>query len=531
MRRWARWAAVATLGLVGAALAVPTTGHAEIGVDEVVSALGLEPEPADYVVLVDTSGSMNAGGRYAKVRSELGKLVRGLDPDDRVSLLSFDSKVSPRFRGAVGTHPDAVVSKLPKKAAGKHTDIGAAIAAGLTQLEKPDTHRQAALILITDGKIDAPGSKYKNAGSSAWKDLQDRASALEADHQVAAYAVALQASTDAGLLKQVFPQASEVSAAQVGTRFAEVGADLVRLQAAAALTDELATPISVVWHGDLGQALAEGEPVDAELIFTSPYPHVPVTLTDVTPKVPEGLDVTISGLPEEIALQPGQSVTVPVRIAVSGSAGWGTSVGLTATVSSPWQAALTDQLGVAFAPSIEGTVAVAAAPVKLPPALLPTVGAVAVGVLALIAVLWLVRFLLAPPMDGLLTVRSGERELADIPVRGHRMKVSAPAAAIDLTGLTGTVRGRRSGKGQQAVVVDLRFGAERARGQILDGASLALGELSVTFLSKHRRIMDKIGFPEASAAEGSEGGGENVTRAGDPIPFTQSPSEGQGDQS
>lgn len=173
--------------------------------------------------------------------------MAGLDSDDRVFLLTFDTKVTPRFRGVVGKKPTAVLAKLPRKASGKHTDIGAAIAAGLTELEKADTHRLAALILITDGKVDAPGSTYSNSRSAAWKALQGRAAALGTNHQVAAYAVALQASTDAGLLKQAFPQASEVGASQVGARFAQVGGDLVRLQAAQALKDELGHPIP--WSG------------------------------------------------------------------------------------------------------------------------------------------------------------------------------------------------------------------------------------------------------------------------------------------
>ena len=514
MRRWARWTAVA-LGVLGAALAVPTTAHAEVGVDDVVSALGLASEPADYVVLVDTSGSMTAGGRYQKVRSELGRLVRGLAADDRVSLLTFDTRVSQRFRGVVGKHPDAVVAKLPKKAAGKHTDIGAAIAAGLTQLEKADTHRLAALILITDGKVDAPGSTYKNPKSSAWQGLQTRASALEADHQVAAYAVALQASTDAGLLKKVFPQATEVSASQVGARFAQVGGDLVRLQAAEALKQEVAQPITVAWAGDLGHALAEGGSVDAELTFSSPYAHVPVMLTDVQPVASDGLTVTIAGLPDEIVLEPGQDLALPVQVAVSGSAGWSSTVGLSATVSSPWRDALTDQLGVEFAPAIEGTAPIPAAPIKLPPSMLPTLASIAGALAGLAALLWLVRLVRTPRMNGLLSVRAGDRDLADIPVHGRRMKIEAPEAATELKGLSGTVSGRRLARGQNGVAVDLRFGAERARGPIADGATVPLGEMTVTFTSKRRRILDKIGFPEAAASAESGNALEDVPRTGD----------------
>ena len=514
MRRWARWAAVA-LGLFCAAMAVPATAHAETGVDDVVSALGLASEPADYVVLVDTSGSMNAGGRYTKVRTELGKLVAGLDSDDRVSLFTFDTKVTPRFRGVVGKKPTAVLAKLPRKASGKHTDIGAAIAAGLTELEKADTHRLAALILITDGKVDAPGSTYASSKSAAWKALQGRAAALETSHQVAAYAVALQASTDAGLLKQAFPQASEVGASQVGARFAQVGGDLVRLQAAQALTEELTHPISVVWSGELGRALSDGVAVEAKLSLTSPYAHVPVELSDLRAVASDGLTVNLSGLPASIELDPNQSVTLPVRVTVAGSAGWSSGVGLAATVSSPWQEDQTDKLGVGVAPRSKGTAPIPAAPIKLPPTLLPTLATVAAIAAALGLALWLVRLLLVPPMSGLLTIRLGDRELADIPLRGRRMKVTAPEIATELHGLAGTVAGRRVANGGSAVVVDLRFGSVPASGRILDGAALALGEMTVTFTSRHRRILNKIGFPGEPVAEESGDAPVGVARWGD----------------
>lgn len=517
MRRWARWTAVA-LAVLGAAVAVPTAARADVGVDDVVAALGLTAEPADYVVLVDTSGSMNDGGRYKAVRSELGKLVKSLDADDRVSLLTFDTKVSSRFRGTVGKDPGKVLAKLPRKAAGKHTDIGAAIAAGLTALEKPDTHRLAALILITDGKVDAPGSAFKNPKSSAWTALQGRAAALGTDHQVAAYAVALQASTDAGLLKKVFPQASEVNASQVGARFAQVGGDLVRLQAAEALKQEISAPITVTWSGDLGRALAEQESVDARLSFTSAYAHVPVALSDVRTVASDGLVVNIAGLPETIEIDPGQTVTVPVHVTVSGSAGWSSTVGLAANVGTPWRTALTDQLGLEFSPALEGTASIPAPPIKLPPSLLPTVATVAAVLAGLGVVFWLVRLALIPTMSGLLTIRSGDRELADIPVHGRRMKVSAPDAATELQGLSGSVAGKRIARGEAGVTVDLRFGSVRARGPIADGATVALGEMTVTFVSKRRRILDKIGFPDPESSESGDAA-PAVPRTGDPIPL------------
>jgi hypothetical protein len=487
------------LGVLGATLMAPSGARADTGVDDVVTALGLTSEPADYVVLVDTSGSMRADGRYGKVRQELDALVASLDSDDRVSLLTFDSKATSRFRGKVGDNPSAVTSRLPASAEGDHTDIGAAIAAGLTELEREDTHRLAALILITDGNLDAPGSKYADVKGSAWKQLKTRAAALNASHQVAAYAVSLLASTDAGLLKKVFPQSTEVTASQVGEEFAGVGGDLVQLQAAEALRTELAQPIQVHWTGDLGAALANGTPVDAQIEVVSPFAHVPVALTDLAVQAPPGLDVQLTGLPAEVTLQPGARATLPVRAAVTGSAGSGATVVLTATVTSSWQKAA-DGLGVEFAPALEGAADVPPPPIKLPPNLVPTIGAILGAALAAVLLFLAVRALFTPSMSGLLTFRRDGRDLADIVLKGRRMKLSAPEGATELTGLAGRAAGARAAvRGEHAVRVDVRFGATSARGVIADGGTLAMGEVEVGYTSGRRRILDKIGLPRTTS--------------------------------
>ncbi len=495
MRSWARLGAVALTLVGGALLGAPAAAADSLGVDEVVAALGLTSEPATYVVMADTSGSMNAGGRYTNLRRELGKLVDSLDSDDRVALMTFDNKVTSRFEGVVGENRAAVLAGLPATAKGTHTDIGKAIAAGLAALEQSPAHGQVALILITDGKLDAPGSPYEKENSSAWKDLRSRAATLAATHQVAAYAVSLQATTDAGLLKKVFADAREVAPEQVGDRFAQVGQDLLKLQAAEALKDEVSQNIAVRWTGDLGAALADGTPVDVQLDFTSPYPHIPVVLSDLTAQAPAGLTVELSGLPASIQLEPGGTATVHMQARVTGSGGVNTQVGLRASISSSWGKAL-GSIGLDFRPAIDGTAAVPAAPIKLPPTLLPTAGGI-VGLLAgALLVLMVARMLLTPPMSGVLTFRSNGRNIGELVVSGRRMKLTAPVGATELTGLSGSASGARASGGHQvAVRLDARFGGVTAKGVVADGGTIGFGDMEVAYTSGRRRILDKIGIP------------------------------------
>jgi hypothetical protein len=490
----------ALLGLATAGLLVtPVAAQAApaVNADEVVKALGLASEPADYVVLVDTSGSMNQGGRYPAVRSQLRQLISGLDSDDRLSLLTFDSSVTRRYRGVVGTNPEIILAKLPATAAGNHTDIGAAIAGGLEELERSDTHRLTALILITDGELDTvPGAKYAKVGSAAWKTLSTRATTLAQSHEVAAYAVSLLATTDAGLLKKVFPRANEVSATEVGTRFAEVAGDIVKLQAAKALKDELAAPITVAWTGDLGAALANGSPVAVQLAITSPYSHVPVVLSNMTVQSPAGLTVVVTDLPDKITLEPGGTATINGQATVSGSPGSNATVSLGAKVTSPWTKVLEGDLGLKFAPAIEGTAAVPPAPLKLPPNLLPTVGAIAAVVVLGLLILFLGRLMLTPPMSGLLVFTRAGRTVGEVVLSGRRAKLVAPTGVTELTGLGGGLAGAWGpAKGQRAVKVTARFGEERARGLIGDGGVIRMGDMEIGYISDRRRILDKIGVP------------------------------------
>jgi hypothetical protein len=488
----------ALLGLAGAGLLMaPVAAQAapSVDVDQVVVALGLASEPADYVLLVDTSSSMKQGGLYSRVRQQLRKLLAGLDSDDRVSLLTFDSTVVERYRGDLGTNPDAVLSHLPATAAGKYTDIGAAIDGGLKQLERADTHRLAALILITDGVKDTlPNSRYAKVDSASWKKLTTRTVSLQQNHELAAYAVSLTSTTDAGLLKKAMPQATEVSADEVGTRFAQVAGDLVKLQAAAALKEELAAPIKVVLTGNLGTALADGATVPLQLDISSAYPHVPVVLSDLKLQATDGLQLVVNGLPETISLEPGAKANATAQVGIAGSANSNSKVSLSAKVSSPWGKVLQKDLGLTFAPAIDGAAAVPPAPIKLPPALLPIVGGVAALVFGAVLVLLLARMALSRPMDGVLTFTRDGREVADIVLRGRRQKLTVPAGAPELVGLSGSANGARG-----AVRLDARFGAARARGLVADAQAVQLGDMTVTYVSGRRRILDKIGLPRTDA--------------------------------
>jgi hypothetical protein len=97
-------------------------------------------------------------------------------------------------------------------------------------------------------------------------------------------------------------------------------------------------------------------------------------------------------------------------------------------------------------------------------------------------------------MDGVLTFTRDGREVADIVLRGRRQKLTVPAGAPELVGLSGSASGARG-----AVRLDARFGVASTRGLVADAEAVQLGDMTVTYISGRRRILDKIGLPRTDA--------------------------------
>ncbi|WP_194793116.1 vWA domain-containing protein [Raineyella fluvialis] len=165
------------------ALAAPE----QSSLQDVLTALSVKQEPADYVVIVDTSASMTDQGRYQRVRSGLSDMVKALGPDDRVALITFDS--TPQVRRsltALGSDRQGSISSLPAAPTGQATDIGAALATALDVMERGEIKKRGAVLLFTDGQIDTnPSSPYATVNSSGWGPLKQRAVKLQDSHDIA----------------------------------------------------------------------------------------------------------------------------------------------------------------------------------------------------------------------------------------------------------------------------------------------------------------------------------------------------------
>ncbi len=108
--------------------------------------------PLNLVVVVDHSGSMASDGRLDKVKIGLHTLVDNLQPEDRLSLISFDDSVTQE--ATFTTNLDraslhAAVNRLQPRGG---TNLYAGLEAGFKQLgEYPKNERQNRIVFLSDG--------------------------------------------------------------------------------------------------------------------------------------------------------------------------------------------------------------------------------------------------------------------------------------------------------------------------------------------------------------------------------------------
>lgn len=330
MRRHTRIVALLSLALAWLGFTVLPAPADEHGipdtVDELFEIYGIANEPGDYVVTVDTSGSMmNPPPIYPDVRSVFSGFVSAIGDADHLSVITFDTSPVIRFNGYMDAEGRAAAANaLPETARGARTDIGAAINAALDRMERPDGAQVQTLIFLTDGRIDAPGSPYATRGSSAWVQLRERADRLSAGRSVSVYGAGLGGGvTDIEALRDVFPRANIVSLPndQLAAFFDEA------IQRAK--LERLRLPVEEELRRNAVQAVATVDRLDdvSTLLirFDSKLPHLGVTINlrgiTVTDAAGAVLSSTLVGGPRTLTIGPGQSSEpAVVRVEVPGLA-------------------------------------------------------------------------------------------------------------------------------------------------------------------------------------------------------------------
>jgi hypothetical protein len=302
-------AAATTLAFApaGTAATTPTTP------EQMINAVGVGDVAIDYEIVLDTSHSMLRDGRYATVTKALKRFLTGLRPIDHVSIIGFDVTAQRIYEGDPQGAADL---RLPTPGA-LGTDLGAGLQQAISDLERTDAAPAAGVVLLTDGIINAPGSRYAALGSRAWVDLAKRVEELPHDHHVKGFALPLTTSVGAQGLAEVFPDTVvwQEDPSRLFQSLARVTQQLRATTAADRLTADAARGLTVRWPaGNRPRRLADGR-AEVEVTLTSNTQILPLRVR-VLAVTPEGFPATVTGLPRSVDLAPGQTVTVKGRLTI-----------------------------------------------------------------------------------------------------------------------------------------------------------------------------------------------------------------------
>ncbi|SDM15853.1 von Willebrand factor type A domain-containing protein [Lentzea albidocapillata subsp. violacea] len=276
---------------------------AEPGAEDVYRALGVFDAPTDYVVLVDTSGSMAEHQRYDNVRTNLRTFFGKLGDRDLVTLVTFDVVPSMVHSGSPKSAV-AAVDAMPVVPRGAATDIGAALELAVSLLEGGKPGLSGAIVLITDGIARPPAaSRYHEQGGPAWSELAARGRGLAS--RTGGYVVPV-ASGESGTdqMRSVVPGTVLLPYAEgVGDFLSRLQEQVKRGNARRALGDDLTSGVEVSWSVPDGADLAD--PVAAKLVLRSTARAMPLELRNLRVET-QGLPGEVRGLPDRVELAAGE---------------------------------------------------------------------------------------------------------------------------------------------------------------------------------------------------------------------------------
>jgi Ca-activated chloride channel family protein len=108
-------------------------------------------KPANVMLVVDTSGSMNDENRLARAKQGLRTFLREVSPNDRIGLTIFSDRIEPLV--PIGKQRGQLASYVDRLIADGGTAVYDATAQGFEDVRKlADKERINAVVLLTDGE-------------------------------------------------------------------------------------------------------------------------------------------------------------------------------------------------------------------------------------------------------------------------------------------------------------------------------------------------------------------------------------------
>lgn len=179
---------------------------------------GLDTIQANFIILVDESGSMATNRLWDPVIAATEDLADAIPASDELRLLFFAGQVREHQQpwGA-----DSVTREAWKRSVagrsdprGDHTDLGRAVEAAFRIIQAEPPERQQFVVILTDGVQDpAEESSYDQTGNSAaWEELRERAEMASEARPLSITLLRLSEDADQSLLSRMLPDLKRVDA-------------------------------------------------------------------------------------------------------------------------------------------------------------------------------------------------------------------------------------------------------------------------------------------------------------------------------
>lgn len=235
----------------------------------------------DFVIVLDTSGSMKKDGLFGRVTQAVSIFISILQPGDYLSLLAFDNYprylLIPQEIFEDTEKLKQAILQLPEPK-GQKTDIGAALEKTLDELNRPNQNKLQFVFFITDGKHEpTENSKYPTLTHANWELLRQKAERTLNDNSIAVTGLGLNHYTDISLLRKVFPQAVPLTVDENGliSFFNRLKAELKVRKLRMQVIDELNRgKIELVTESSCKGRLKGGETASFQFKLKSDYEHL-----------------------------------------------------------------------------------------------------------------------------------------------------------------------------------------------------------------------------------------------------------------
>jgi hypothetical protein len=459
---------MATLAALAAfLLTTPGTASAD-PLDDMYHRLGVDSIGADYLVLIDQSGSMAAS--FDSMKDNLKRFTAALGDRDRIALVPFgDAASAAPWMVAKSSQASAAVDNLPTPGPAK-TDYFAALDWAVGYLAR-DTGggKVATLVLLTDGDPASAGlPPCVLPPDDQWAALRGRAAQVAQQLPLNAYALPVDTPhkqcpdvSPLSVLQKVFPNAERLDPHSVGTATyldqAKNGSRSLRARQILESDGELTKRVTVDWPTALGSVdpTATSSRLMVQLSTSGKAPArvdglsvaSTVTVTDPDEGAPRQATVTLTqnsvtvvqDKPATLALiitwprSKGRSVT-PRRVSATGT------ITLHGTVTSPYLTlaggGLDQRLSATLGPVDDQVSGTGTRGVSI------TVWLIALVLGIVILVMWAARRGRArPTMKGMVVISGPGGETDDVSVQNRRRVRKRLAGGLGVI----EVRGVRAG--------------------------------------------------------------------------------------